>query len=83
MERRTVRLEALRAACLGGVGGAVVDAAEAYEAAWRAEHARFTRLLAERIGGERPLLVALALKPGHDASRKELLARAIELCTAQ
>ena len=48
MERRTVRLEALRAACLGGVGGAVVDAAEAYEAAWRAEHARFTRLLAER-----------------------------------
>jgi proteasome assembly chaperone 3 len=51
----------------------------------RDDHAleAYTRLLAERIGGERPLLVALALKPGHDASRKELLARAIELCTAQ
>ena len=44
----TVSLEALRAACLGGKGSAVMDAAEAYEAAWRSEHARFARLLAER-----------------------------------
>ena len=40
----------------------------------------YARLLAEKVGAHtaRPLLVALALKPGHEASRKELLARALE-----
>ena len=51
----------------------------------RDDHAleAYARLLAERIGDERPLLVALALKPGHESSRQELLARAIALCAAQ
>ena len=41
-----ISLEGLRTACLSGSGPRVIDAAEAYEGAWREEHARFAKLLA-------------------------------------